>query len=130
MAMTDPVGDLLTRIRNGQSARLESVTVPASRMRSNVLDVLQREGYIRGWFEEELRPGIKELRVELKYDNGRPVIKEIPPAVSKQLWKIKMRGQLGSIRCTQEPVPMLVEPLKEFLQTVAGRRNRDQADKR
>ena len=50
--MTDPVGDLLTRIRNGQSARLESVTVPASRLRSNVLDVLQREGYIRGWFEE------------------------------------------------------------------------------
>ncbi len=77
MAMTDPVGDLLTRIRNGQSARLESVTVPASRLRSNVLDVLQREGYIRGWFEEELRPGVKELRIELKYDNGRPVIKEI-----------------------------------------------------
>ena len=75
--MTDPVGDLLTRIRNGQSARLESVTVPASRMRSNVLDVLQREGYIRGWFEEELRKGVKELRVELKYDNGLPVIKEI-----------------------------------------------------
>ena len=75
--MTDPVGDLLTRIRNGQSARLESVTVPASRLRSNVLDVLQREGYIRGWFEEELRKGVKELRVELKYDNGRPVIKEI-----------------------------------------------------
>ena len=75
--MTDPVGDLLTRIRNGQSARLESVTVPASRLRSNVLDVLQREGYIRGWFEEELRPGVKELRIELKYDNGRPVIKDI-----------------------------------------------------
>ena len=75
--MTDPVGDLLTRIRNGQSARLESVTVPASRLRSNVLDVLQREGYIRGWFEEELRKGVKELRVELKYDNGKPVIKEI-----------------------------------------------------
>ena len=77
MAMTDPVGDLLTRIRNGQSARLESVTAPASRLRSSVLDVLQREGYIRGWFEEELRPGVKELRIELKYDNGRPVIKEI-----------------------------------------------------
>ena len=77
MAMTDPVGDLLTRIRNGQSARLDSVTVPASKMRSNVLDVLQREGYIRGWFEEELRSGVKELRIELKYDNGRPVIRDI-----------------------------------------------------
>jgi len=63
MAMTDPVGDLLTRIRNGQSARLDSVTVPASKMRSNVLDVLQREGYIRGWFEEELRAGVKEIRI-------------------------------------------------------------------
>jgi small subunit ribosomal protein S8 len=57
--MTDPVGDLLTRIRNGQSARLETITVPASRMRANVLEVLQREGYIRGWFEEELRAGVK-----------------------------------------------------------------------
>src|SRR4026207_1474792 len=75
MAMTDPVGDLLTRIRNGQSARLQSGTVPASRMRSNVLDVLQREGYIRGWFEEELRPGVKGLRVEVKDDNGGPGIK-------------------------------------------------------
>jgi hypothetical protein len=75
--MTDPVGDLLTRIRNGQSARLETITVPASRMRANVLEVLQREGYIRGWFEEELRAGVKELRVELKYDNGKPVIREI-----------------------------------------------------
>lgn len=77
MALSDPVGDMLTRIRNGQSARLDSVSMPASRLRSNVLDVLQREGYIRGYFEEELREGIRELRVELKYDNGRPVIREI-----------------------------------------------------
>ena len=77
MAMTDPVGDLLPRIRNGQSARLESVTVPASKMRSNVLDVLQREGYIRGWFEEELRSGVKEIRIELKYYEGEPVLRSI-----------------------------------------------------
>jgi small subunit ribosomal protein S8 len=77
MSMSDPVGDMLTRIRNGQSARLDSITAPASRLRANVLDVLQREGFIRGFFEEELRPGIRELRVELKYDNGRPVIREI-----------------------------------------------------
>ena len=51
--------------------------MPASRLRSNVLDVLQREGYIRGYFEEEMRVGIRELRVELKYDNGKPVIREI-----------------------------------------------------
>jgi len=77
MSLSDPVGDMLTRIRNGQSARLDSVTMPASRLRANVLDVLQREGYIRGYFEEEMRDGIKELRVELKYDNGKPVIREV-----------------------------------------------------
>lgn len=77
MALSDPVGDMLTRIRNGQAARLDSVTMPASRLRANVLDVLQREGYIRGYLEEELRNGIKELRVELKYDNGKPVIREV-----------------------------------------------------
>ena len=77
MSMSDPVGDMLTRIRNGQSARLDSITSPASRLRANVLDVLQREGFIRGFFEEELRPGVRELRIELKYDNGRPVIREI-----------------------------------------------------
>ncbi|MBX3503001.1 MAG: 30S ribosomal protein S8 [Alphaproteobacteria bacterium] len=77
MALSDPVGDMLTRIRNGQAARLDSVTMPASRLRANVLDVLQREGYIRGYFEEEMRAGIKELRVELKYDNGKPVIREV-----------------------------------------------------
>jgi len=77
MSLSDPVGDMLTRIRNGQSARLDSVSMPASRLRSNVLDVLQREGYIRGYFEEELRAGVRELRVELKYDNGKPVIREV-----------------------------------------------------
>lgn len=77
MSLSDPVGDMLTRIRNGQSARLDSITMPASRLRANVLDVLQREGYIRGYYEEEMRDGIKELRVELKYDNGKPVIREV-----------------------------------------------------
>jgi small subunit ribosomal protein S8 len=77
MALSDPVGDLLTRIRNGQSARLDNISVPHSRQRANVLDVLQREGYIRGYFEEQIRDGVRELRVELKYDNGRPVIREI-----------------------------------------------------
>lgn len=77
MALSDPVGDMLTRIRNGQAARLDSITMPASRLRANVLDVLQREGYIRGYLEEELRSGIREIRVELKYDNGKPVIREV-----------------------------------------------------
>ncbi len=77
MAFSDPLGDMLTRIRNGQMAGLDTISMPASRLRTNVLDVLQREGYIRGYFEEELRGGVRELRVELKYDNGKPVIREI-----------------------------------------------------
>lgn len=77
MAMSDPLGDMLTRIRNGQRAQFSSVRAPASKMRSNVLDVLQREGYIRGYNQQELRPGISELEIELKYAEGEPVIREI-----------------------------------------------------
>ena len=73
MAMTDPLGDMLTRIRNGQQARKDSILTPASKLRSNVLDVLQREGYIRGYTEEELA-GQKGLRIELKYFEGQPAI--------------------------------------------------------
>jgi len=60
MAMSDPLGDMLTRIRNGQRANKTVVTVPASKLRSNVLEVLQREGYIRGFSWAELRPGVAE----------------------------------------------------------------------
>lgn len=76
MAMTDPLGDLLTRIRNGQQARKDSVTSPASKLRARVLDVLQREGYIRG-YREELVGGHSGLRIELKYFEGQPAIKHI-----------------------------------------------------
>ena len=76
MPMTDPLGDMLTRIRNGQQARKDSILTPASKLRSNVLDVLQREGYIRGYSEEELagQPG---LRIELKYFEGQPAIQHL-----------------------------------------------------
>lgn len=77
MSMTDPLGDLLTRIRNGQRARKSSVVTPASSLRANVLDVLQREGYIRGFERYNVRSGIDEIRVDLKYLDGEPVIKEI-----------------------------------------------------
>ena len=76
MPMTDPLGDLLTRIRNGQQARKDSVLTPASKLRAHVLDVLQREGYIRGYSEEELA-GQKGLRVELKYFEGQPAIQHL-----------------------------------------------------
>ena len=77
MTMSDPVGDMLTRIRNGQRARMSVVVSPASKLRMNVLEVLQREGYIRGYSESEQRKGVHELRIELKYHDGEPVIKEI-----------------------------------------------------
>jgi small subunit ribosomal protein S8 len=76
MAMTDPLGDMLTRIRNGQQARKDSILTPASRLRANVLDVLQREGYIRGYSEEQLA-GQKGLRIELKYFEGQPAIQHL-----------------------------------------------------
>ena len=77
MTMSDPIGDMLTRIRNGQRARHAVVAAPASKMRANVLEVLKREGYIRGFTREQVRPGIAELKIELKYVDGEPVIREI-----------------------------------------------------
>lgn len=77
MAMTDPLGDMLTRIRNGQQARKSVVVAPASNLRVNVLEVLKREGYIRGYSRSELRAGVEELQIELKYYEGQPVIREI-----------------------------------------------------
>jgi small subunit ribosomal protein S8 len=76
MAVTDPLGDLLTRIRNGQRAKKDSVLSPASKLRIRVLDVLQREGYIRGYSEEEMGPA-KGVRIELKYFEGQPAIKHV-----------------------------------------------------
>jgi small subunit ribosomal protein S8 len=77
MSMSDPLGDMLTRIRNAQHARHTSCVAPASQLRANVLDALKREGYIRGFTTEAIRPGIAQLRIELKYNEGEPVIKEI-----------------------------------------------------
>ena len=79
MAMTDPLGDMLTRIRNGQQAKKDAVMTPASTLRARVLEVLQREGYIRGFSEDET--GRMEehdgLRIELKYFEGEPAIKHV-----------------------------------------------------
>ena len=77
MSMSDPLGDMLTRIRNGQNARKSVVSSPASRFRSNVLEVLKREGYIRNYSSVDIRPGLQQLKIELKYHDGQPVISEI-----------------------------------------------------
>ncbi len=76
MALTDPLGDMLTRIRNGQRAKKDSVVTPASKLRASVLEVLKREGYIRGYSEEQLA-GHAGLRVELKYFEGQSAIKHV-----------------------------------------------------
>lgn len=77
MSMSDPLGDMLTRIRNGQSALLRTVSCPFSRLKMNVLSVLQREGYIRSFSEEKNARGLPEIKIELKYEDGKPVIREI-----------------------------------------------------
>jgi small subunit ribosomal protein S8 len=74
--MTDPLGDMLTRIRNAQMRKKSSVSTPGSRLRQHVLDVLQAEGYIRGYSTLE-QDGREEFEVELKYYDGEPVIREI-----------------------------------------------------
>ena len=75
--MPDPIGDMLTRIRNGQRAKKAQVNSPASKLRARLLDVLQREGYIRGYTKFEMDSGKPELQIELKYHEGEPVIREI-----------------------------------------------------
>ncbi|MDB5317943.1 MAG: ribosomal protein [Rhodospirillales bacterium] len=77
MSMSDPLGDMLTRIRNAQRARQSRCLAPASKLRENVLEVLKREGFIRAWNTEDVRPGIKLINIELKYAEGEPAIKEI-----------------------------------------------------
>jgi len=78
MALSDPLGDMLTRIRNAQKAGLDSVQTPASKLRASVLEVLKREGYIRGYTLQPSSEGpYSEFRIELKYHDGEPVIREI-----------------------------------------------------
>ena len=86
MALTDPLGDMLTRIRNGQRARKDSVVSPASKLRARVLDVLQREGYIRGYSEEEVagHNGLRSIDAHVgnafrrvRIGTGHPGVKEL-----------------------------------------------------
>ncbi|HSH27444.1 MAG TPA: 30S ribosomal protein S8 [Wenzhouxiangella sp.] len=77
MSVQDPLGDMLTRIRNAQMRRKTKVTTPASKLRRRVLDVLQSEGFIRGYAEVEYEDGKSEFEIELKYFDGEPVIHQI-----------------------------------------------------
>jgi small subunit ribosomal protein S8 len=77
MYVNDPIGDMITRIRNAQRVLKKDVVSPYSTFRTKVLDVLIKEGYIRGYSVEEVRKDIRNIRIELKYAEGRPVIEEI-----------------------------------------------------
>jgi len=77
MAINDPLGDMLSRIRNAQMRKRSKVMTPGSKLRARVLDVLQAEGFIRGYNSTEFGDGRTEFQVELKYYDGQPVIREI-----------------------------------------------------
>ncbi len=77
MAMTDPIGDMITRIRNAQQRAKSKVSTPASKLRERVLEVLKTEGYIRGYATVAHSDGRSEIEIELKYFDGAPVIREI-----------------------------------------------------
>ena len=77
MSLNDPVGDMLTRIRNSSMRKSTSVVTPGSKLRARVLDVLQSEGYIRGYSSVDYENGKSEFRIELKYFDGEPAIKKI-----------------------------------------------------
>ena len=77
MAVNDPIGDMITRIRNAAMRKRGKVSTPASKLRQRVLDVLQSEGYIRGYSKSETAQGFAQFEIELKYYDGAPVIAEI-----------------------------------------------------
>ncbi|MBN9079177.1 MAG: 30S ribosomal protein S8 [Rhizobiales bacterium 65-79] len=77
MSMNDPLGDMLTRIRNAIGRKKDKVSTPASTLRVRVLDVLKAEGYIRDYSRVDYDNGKSELEIELKYFEGQPVIREI-----------------------------------------------------
>lgn len=77
MAVNDPVGDLITRIRNAGLRHKSKISSPSSRLRVSVLDVLKNEGYIRDYSTSAHTDGRNEVEIELKYFDGAPVIREI-----------------------------------------------------
>ena len=77
MTLTDPIGDMFSRIRNGQMRSLNSINIPLSNFRKNILEILKNEGYIKGYFIEKSKTNKINLKINLKYYEGDPVIKEI-----------------------------------------------------
>ena len=77
MTLTDPIGDMFSRIRNGQMRSLNTIEIPSSNFRRNILEILKNEGFIQDYYIEKLDNNKKNLKINLKYYEGMPVIKEI-----------------------------------------------------
>ena len=77
MTLTDPIGDMFSRIRNGQMRAMSSVIIPSSKFRKNILEILKNEGYIKDYYIEKTVNNKTSLKISLKYYEGDPVIKEI-----------------------------------------------------
>jgi small subunit ribosomal protein S8 len=77
MTLTDPIGDMFSRIRNGQMRSLETIDIPSSNFRRNILEILKNEGFIKNYYIEKLKNNKINLKINLKYYEGDPVIKEI-----------------------------------------------------
>ena len=77
MTLTDPIGDMFSRIRNGQMRSLNSIEIPSSNFRKSILEILKKEGYIKDYYIEKLENNKINLKINLKYYEGDPVIKEI-----------------------------------------------------
>lgn len=98
MNINDPIGDMLTRIRNGQQAHKTKVLCPDSKARRVVLDILRNEGYIRGYTSEEIKKGIGSLSIELKYFEGEPVIKSISRVSTPGRRVYAARNKIGTVQ--------------------------------
>lgn len=97
MSMTDPIADLLTRIRNGQKAGKAQVRVPSSSIKQAILAVLKDEGYIDGFSVEDAAPGKQELVVALRYHDGKPVIDDLKRVSRPGRRVYKAKDELPSV---------------------------------
>ena len=97
MTMTDPIADMLTRIRNAHKIKAKSVTMPSSAIKVNIAKVLLREGYVKGFDEEEIGNGKKDLNIHLKYYQGSPVIEKMNRVSRPGLRIYKTRTQLPKV---------------------------------
>ena len=97
MSMSDPIADMLTRIRNGQKVALETVSIPSSKLKESIARVLEGEGFIRGFEVKEIPGNKRELVVELKYHEGKPVIEKLQKVSRPGLRIYKRKDELPQV---------------------------------